>query len=98
MSNANYSVPVPKNETVLDYAPNHPRRALLEAEISRQKNHVQKVPLVINGKHIFTEETNIITAVTQEQLRRQKGKTTAERAVGTEKRRDSEAAESEKET
>ena len=62
MSNANYSVPVPKNEPVLDYAPNTHRRTILETELKRQLSHIEKIPQVIHGERFFTGKTSFVTS------------------------------------
>ncbi len=57
MTNAIFSIPVPKNEPVLGYAPGSEERKLLQAELEKQYNETVEIPLVINGEHITTGQT-----------------------------------------
>lgn len=54
MSAGIYSIPIPSNEPVRDYAPQSPERVTLEAELRRQANEVIDIPCVIGGKYVFT--------------------------------------------
>ena len=52
MSNAQYKVPCPHNESVLDYMPGSPEKKLLLKEINKLRDQPEKIPLVINGEHV----------------------------------------------
>lgn len=56
MSNGIFSVPYPKNEPVLEYAPSSSERHSLKAELKRQSELVVDVPIIIGGNEIRTEE------------------------------------------
>lgn len=57
MSNGIFSVPVPINEPIYDYAPGSKERELLEAELKRQSDIQVEVPVIIGGKEIKTGKT-----------------------------------------
>ncbi|HTE56317.1 MAG TPA: L-glutamate gamma-semialdehyde dehydrogenase [Kofleriaceae bacterium] len=52
--NAIVSVPPPRNEPVLDYAPGSPERARLEAEVGRMAGEQIEIPCVIGGQRVTT--------------------------------------------
>jgi len=54
MNNAVYHIKEPVNEPILGYLPGSAERRLLEAEIARQSKNEIVIPLIINGKEIFT--------------------------------------------
>jgi 1-pyrroline-5-carboxylate dehydrogenase len=54
MTNALFSVPKPYNEPVRDYAPGHPDRKAIEAELARQYAEKIEIPLIIGGQEIRT--------------------------------------------
>ncbi len=56
MSDAIFSVPVPLNEPVLNYAPQSPERAALKAAIAELKAETKDIPMFIGGEHVFTEK------------------------------------------
>lgn len=56
MSDAIFSVPVPVNEPVLNYAPQSPERAALKAAIAELKNETKDIPMFIGGARVFTEK------------------------------------------
>ena len=58
MSNGIFSVPVPFNEPILDYAPGSKERELLEAELRIQSEIKIEVPVIIGGKEFFTGKTS----------------------------------------
>jgi len=61
MSNGIFSVPVPSNEPVLDYAPGSKERELLEKELKRQSQIQVEVPVIIGGMEFKTGKTiNIV--------------------------------------
>ncbi len=56
MSNASFTVPQPKNEPVLSYAPDTPERTALQAEIDRRLKTTIDAPMWIGGKPIETKD------------------------------------------
>jgi len=54
MDNGVFTIPSPRNETVLNYAPGSRERADLQTELQRQQNISLDIPLLINGKEIHT--------------------------------------------
>jgi len=62
MSNAYFQVPYPENEPVLGYGPGSPERAAQLAEYERMLHQEPiKVPMVIGGKSIYTEDKRPLT-------------------------------------
>ena len=62
MSNAFFQVPYPENEPVLGYGPGSPERAAQLAEYERMLNQDPvKVPMVIGGKAVFTDDQRPLT-------------------------------------
>jgi len=57
VNNLNYSITIPKNENVLDYAPGSYERSELKKELARQADTIVDIPAVINGKEIRTGDT-----------------------------------------
>ena len=55
MSNAIFSVPSAKNETVLQYAPGSPERIALVSKIKELKSIELDVPMFIDGKEVRTD-------------------------------------------
>ncbi|MBK9254805.1 MAG: L-glutamate gamma-semialdehyde dehydrogenase [Saprospiraceae bacterium] len=56
MSNAIFSVPVPVNEPVLNYAPGSKEKLEVKAAITELKSQLLDIPMIIGGKKIFTTE------------------------------------------
>jgi 1-pyrroline-5-carboxylate dehydrogenase len=56
MNNSMLQLPEIKNEPVKQYAPGSPERKLLKAELARQLETVQDIPLIIGGKEIRTDD------------------------------------------
>lgn len=56
MGNGFFLVPQPYNEPVKAYLPGSPERAALKAELERQSREVVDIPLIIDGKEIWTEQ------------------------------------------
>ena len=56
MSNSILQTPPVYNEPVKQYAPGRPERKLLRAELARQLDSVQDIPLIIGGKEIRTDD------------------------------------------
>ncbi|MEY2812618.1 MAG: L-glutamate gamma-semialdehyde dehydrogenase [Bacteroidota bacterium] len=54
MNNGHYSLPLPKNETVLSYAPGTPERARLKEVLAELKSTQVDVPMYIGGKEVRT--------------------------------------------
>lgn len=61
MSAGNFFVPKPKNEPVLGYMPGSAERIALKNELSKQREQVIDIPLIIGGKEVFTEKTFAVT-------------------------------------
>ncbi len=58
MSNAVFMIPKPDNEPISGFAPGSPEKASLKAELDRQLNQGPiEIPLIIDGKEIFTGNT-----------------------------------------
>lgn len=56
MNNSMFQLPEIKNEPVKQYAPGSPERRQLRAELARQLQTVQDIPLIIGGKEIRTDD------------------------------------------
>jgi len=56
MSNAIYSVPVPKNEKVLSYKPGSPEKEAVKKALKALKSKEIEIPMVINGERIKTKK------------------------------------------
>ena len=54
MNNGHYSLPIPKNEPVLSYAPGTPERARLKEVLAELKSTQVDVPMYIGGKEVRT--------------------------------------------
>lgn len=54
MSNGFYTVPIPKNEPVLNYAPGSKERTLLQQALKDARSRVVEVPMYIGGEEVFT--------------------------------------------
>ena len=52
-----FSVPVPKNENVLSYAPGSSERDNLVRAIADLSKEIIEIPSIINGKEVFTGST-----------------------------------------
>ena len=57
MPNAIYALPTPANEPVLGYLPGSKEKEQLKAELKRQASEQIEVPVIIDGKEIFTGKT-----------------------------------------
>lgn len=55
MSHSLFKVPNPVNEPALSYAPGSKEREMLKKELERQSATVLNIPLVIDGKEVFSE-------------------------------------------
>ncbi len=54
--NGNFKIPVAKNETVLNYAPNSPERIALQKAVKEMKSQTIEIPMYIGGEKIFTDK------------------------------------------
>ncbi|MEI6079018.1 MAG: L-glutamate gamma-semialdehyde dehydrogenase [bacterium] len=54
MNNSSIKIPFPKNEPVLNYAPNSPERKAITEELKIQLSKMVDVPLIINGEEVRT--------------------------------------------
>jgi 1-pyrroline-5-carboxylate dehydrogenase len=61
MNNAIFSLQPPANEPILNYAKGSPERAAVEMELKRLSSVVTEIPLVINGKEVRTDKTDIVS-------------------------------------
>lgn len=59
MSNAYFKIEMPKNEPVNSYAPGTKERESLKRELERQAEEVVKIPMIIGGKEVWTEKTDV---------------------------------------
>lgn len=50
-----YTVPTPKNELVKSYAPESAERKSLQNKLAELKAEFRDIPMVINGKNVFTD-------------------------------------------
>jgi len=57
MNNSINNFPLPANEPVLKYLNGSPERITLEKELERQSSTVVEIPLIIDGKEVFTGNT-----------------------------------------
>ena len=60
MNNAIVSVPVPRNEPVLGFAPGSPERASLESELDRIAGEEIEIPCIIGGERVTTDRTETV--------------------------------------
>lgn len=51
-----FSVPIPKNEPILSYAPGTSERQALKRELEEARGYEKGIPMLIGGKAVFTEE------------------------------------------
>ncbi|MCK9304447.1 MAG: aldehyde dehydrogenase family protein, partial [Bacteroidales bacterium] len=58
MNNSIYNFPLPSNEPILEYLKGSKERVALEVELERQSNTVVEIPLIIDGKEIYTGNTS----------------------------------------
>ena len=59
MSNGFFKIDMPKNEPVHSYLPGSKERESLKKEVARQSATVEKIPLIIGGKEVWTEKTDV---------------------------------------
>lgn len=61
MSQAISQAPIPTNEPIKSYGPGSQEKRELKAELDRQRRTVVEIPLVVNGKHIVTDDRQPVT-------------------------------------
>ncbi|UCC92180.1 MAG: aldehyde dehydrogenase family protein, partial [Thermoplasmata archaeon] len=54
--NETFTVPPPRNEPVMDYAPGSPERASLKARLEEMRSETIEIPIVIGGEEIRTDK------------------------------------------
>lgn len=59
MNNAFFRIDPPTNEPVNSYAPGTPARASLKRELERQRALCPDIPLIIGGREVFTDTTDV---------------------------------------
>src|SRR2546429_4308345 len=57
MRNAIVSVPTPRNEPILAYAPGSPERKTLRAQLAKMSSEVVEITPVIGGRPVATRRT-----------------------------------------
>src|SRR2546429_5170209 len=57
MRNAIVSVPTPRNEPILAYAPGSPERKTLRAQLAKMSSEVVEITPVIGGRRVATRRT-----------------------------------------
>ena len=62
MSKGMFHVPLPYNETVLNYAPGSPEKNAIKQEIKALKEKILDIPMIIGGKEVRTGDVRQITA------------------------------------
>jgi 1-pyrroline-5-carboxylate dehydrogenase len=55
--NGTPTIPAPRNEPVLTYAPGTPERAAIKAELKRLGGRVTEIPVIVNGQDVRTGKT-----------------------------------------
>lgn len=60
MTNGIFTTPLPINEPIKPYGPGSPEKRELKSALSQMKSSVTKVPLVIGGERIFTNDTDAV--------------------------------------
>ena len=61
MPNAYFTINRPENDPFLGYLPGSPERAALKEELAKQASQVVKIPLIIGGREVWTENTISVT-------------------------------------
>jgi len=57
MNNSIHNFPIPANEPIKEYLKGSPERLALERELKRQSETAVEIPLIIDGKEVFTNDT-----------------------------------------
>lgn len=61
MVNAYFTIERPKNDPFKAYLPGSPERKALKSELKKQAEKVVRIPLIIGGREIYTEDTIKVT-------------------------------------
>jgi 1-pyrroline-5-carboxylate dehydrogenase len=69
MTHGAFSIPLPANEPVRDYAPGSPEKASLKAELARMAAEPVEIPLIIGGEEVRTGDTMDLKAPHDHSLR-----------------------------
>ncbi len=56
MNDSIFSFSLPRHEPVLDFAPGSPERKQLETELARQYDDVVEIPVIVDGRDVYTGE------------------------------------------
>lgn len=56
-----FNVPVPKNESVLNYAPGSAERSALEKALQEARSHTEDIPMYIGHEEVRTDNRKVIT-------------------------------------
>lgn len=59
MSNGYFKIDMPKNEPARSYLPGSAERDSIKKELERQAAEVVKIPLIIGGREVWTEKTDV---------------------------------------
>jgi 1-pyrroline-5-carboxylate dehydrogenase len=60
MNNGNFTIPLPVNEKILQYAPGSLERIELKSELKRQQNLNIEIPLIIGGEYIKSQIVDVL--------------------------------------
>lgn len=61
MPNAYFTIDRPSNAPIKEYLPGSPERSALKAELEKQSAQVVRIPLIIGGEEIWTDNTIPVT-------------------------------------
>ena len=61
MPNAYFTINRPENDPFLGYLPGSPERAALKEELAKQASQVVRIPLIIGGREVWTDNTISVT-------------------------------------
>ena len=61
MPNAYFTIKRPENDPFKGYLPGSAERAELKEELAKQAGQVVRIPLIIGGKEVWTDETITVT-------------------------------------
>jgi 1-pyrroline-5-carboxylate dehydrogenase len=59
MNNSIFKLPAAYNEPIKTFLPGSPERELLDKELARQMEMTLEIPLIINGRKIYTKDTGV---------------------------------------
>ena len=57
MSHAKFTIPLPPNEPVKNYAPGAPETISLKARVDELRSQIIDIPIIIGGKEVRTGNT-----------------------------------------